>query len=676
MQCIFDTPVERDVVLDTIRLAKAMGCCVQYYLEEGIYANPVTDHHRHLLQLYKDVTNSDILEVQDDFSQFHSPTTAQRPLLPSKLLVRFGKEELERAYQAFADLLCVSGDTPKATVIKGFLPAGDWFLEILHPKVNKGTGLQRMCQFLNVPMEHTVAMGDGTNDVEFLTMAGLGIAMKNAHESLQKVADYTMEWTNDQHGVMKTIESLHSHGQLVSNDASLTPLDLKTILQNIASSTGTNGDVETSSDTHSETTSRTTQRLFMPAEWSPHSACLILFPHNPQTFRLDKVQAEILHLAQQIVTHGKEDVYLLCKDTAQADMVQLRVEEMAQRSPHHTQDRHKIHVHVVPSDDTWARDTAPTFVWQTSDNNHTNDKTLIGLDWRFNAYGGPEEGCYWPCTNDQKIASTICDPSCPIANSLKIQGSISVPIILEGGSIHTDGEGTLLTTKECLLNPYRNPHLNQQEIEAVLKLSLGVQKVLWLPTGLDADDDTNGHIDNFCCFVEAAHVVLAWTDDLEQDPENYNRCREAMATLQQSADAKGRSFKITKLYLPSPPLRYSEEEAMSLAIPTGEDETEATQAADQTASLNAPESNYVMTRQPHEKMAASYINFYIANHAVLVPQFGGGAEDTDARAVETLQRVFEDRAVMGIPSREILLGGGNIHCQTQQVPLASTDASY
>ncbi|KAL3924815.1 MAG: hypothetical protein SGARI_005963 [Bacillariaceae sp.] len=320
------------------------------------------------------------------------------------------------------------------------------------------------------------------------------------------------------------------------------------------------------------------------------------------------------------------------------------------------QEANKIHVHVCASDDTWSRDTGPTFVWQYPRTSSRDDKCdaperkLIGLDWNFNAYGGPEEGCYWPCTNDQQIARKICEPTEPIAVSLNIRGSI-----------HSDGEGTLLTTKECLLNPNRNPHLKQEEIESVLKKALGVEKVLWLPTGLDADEDTNGHVDNFCCFVAPAHVVLAWTDDEEQDPENYIRCREAFSSLQQTTDSKGRKIQVTKLYLPSPPLRYTEEEAMSLAIPV--DDTDATATK---------ESDYIMIRYPNEKMAASYVNFYIANQAVLVPQFGEECEQSDAQALATLRQVFEctGRSVVGIPSREILLGGGNIHCQTQQVPLA------
>lgn len=411
--------------------------------------------------------------------------------------------------------------------------------------------------------------------------------------------------------------------------------------------------------------------LYMPAEWAPHSACFILFPHNSQTFRLEHAQKEILHLAQQIVQEGQEDVYLLCHNLEMAKIVKKHVQEiMAGTTESKDSISHSIHVHVCPSDDTWARDTAPTFVWRQQD--HGAQRQLIGLDWNFNAYGGPIEGCYWPCTKDQQIARTICSSnssdSTSMVSALQIHASLSVPLVLEGGSIHTDGEGTLLTTEECLLHRSRNPHLSQQDIETILQRSLGIQKVLWLPTGLDADEDTNGHVDNFCCFVQPGHVVLAWTDDIVDDEANYHKCRQAEAYLQNVVDAKGRRIQVTKLYLPSPPLQYSEQEAMSLAILSScniinndDDEEE--------------ESRYIMTRHPKEKMAASYVNFYIANRAVLVPQFGGDAHATDAKAVATLQHVFQNtnRTVVGVPSREILLGGGNIHCQTQQVPLVRMD---
>jgi agmatine deiminase len=411
--------------------------------------------------------------------------------------------------------------------------------------------------------------------------------------------------------------------------------------------------------------------LRMPAEWSPHAACLILFPHNRQTFRLERAQREVLRVAQAIATHGQEDVHLLCQDETLAGWVREQVASMTtggaaaiSSSPEGAghSSRHAVRSFVCPSDDTWVRDTGPTFVWQTVGNGPADPSTghphddarLVGLSWDFNAYGGPEEGCYWPCDRDREVANWVCQ-------RILHHPCYAIPIILEGGSIHTDGEGTVLTTKECLLHPNRNPHLSQGDIEQVLCRALGATKVIWLPTGLDADNDTNGHIDNFACFVAPGHVVLAWTDDDEEDAENYQRCREAERVLVGSTDAKGRPIQVTRLPLPSPPLRYTHEEAASLAYPEGDGDDDGDNAGGGGGS-----GNYIMSRHPGEKMAASYVNFYIANRAVVVPQFGATA--TDQMALDTLQGVFPDRKVIGVASREILLGGGNIHCQTQQVP--------
>ena len=145
-------------------------------------------------------------------------------------------------------------------------------------------------------------------------------------------------------------------------------------------------------------------------------------------------------------------------------------------------DLSNISIHICESDDTWARDTAPTFVFQETRIEGAGKQTqLVGIDWDFNAYGGPEEGCYWPCERDRRIASRVCE----------IVGveARKVPIVLEGGSIHTDGEGTLLTTKECLLNKNRNPGMSQEDIENYLKQNLGCNKIIWLDHGLAYDDE-------------------------------------------------------------------------------------------------------------------------------------------------------------------------------------------
>lgn len=147
--------------------------------------------------------------------------------------------------------------------------------------------------------------------------------------------------------------------------------------------------------------------LLMPAEWSPHQACLILYPHNPQTFRLKQAQGEVLRVAKAIAREGNETVFMICKDHEQAKQVREKIQD------------DKVYIYVCPSDDTWVRDTGPTLCWNSQRNE------LVGLDWDFNAYGGPVEGCYWPCDKDKEIAANICK------NVLNVN-SYSIPMILEG----------------------------------------------------------------------------------------------------------------------------------------------------------------------------------------------------------------------------------------------------
>ena len=222
---LFYTPLSRNAVTNTIQLAKKFGYFVQYYIDDGIYANPRTSSHRQMIKEYEYLTDSHIVTVDDEFEQFLG--TQQDDQLPSKLLVRCEKDEFPACSQSFFDLLCPTktdndndndddddDDARLAHIVKAFNNDIDWFLEILHPDVNKGRGLNNMCKELKISLDDVVAMGDGTNDIEFLQMSGLGIAMNNAHESLQKVANYTSEWTNDEHGVMKTLEDLRLKGKL------------------------------------------------------------------------------------------------------------------------------------------------------------------------------------------------------------------------------------------------------------------------------------------------------------------------------------------------------------------------------------------------------------------------------------------------------------------------------
>jgi len=214
----------------------------------------------------------------------------------------------------------------------------------------------------------------------------------------------------------------------------------------------------------------------------------------------------------------------------------------------------------------------------------------------------------------------------------------TAPFVLEGGAIHVDGEGTLYTTEECLLHPNRNPNLTKEQIEEYLKDYLAIEKIIWLPHGLHQCDETNGHIDNLLHVVRPGEVALTWTDDVSDDL--YRFCREAMDVLTTEQDAKGRSVRVYKLPAPGPLYRTKEESS-------GIDFTDG------------------MARGEGERLAGSYANFLISNQAVIFPMLD---EKYDLEAQQVLQEAFPDYEIIGVPTREIVLGGGNIHCITQQVP--------
>ena len=282
-----------------------------------------------------------------------------------------------------------------------------------------------------------------------------------------------------------------------------------------------------------------------------------------------------------------------------------------------------IRVVEMSSNDSWARDYAPTFV--------TDGKEIRGINWRFNAWGGLYDGLYFPWDKDDKMARKLCDL---YDKDMYDAGDF----VLEGGSIHVDGEGTCITTEACLLSSGRNPDLTKEEIEDKLKEYLGVEKVIWIKRGI-YNDETNEHVDNICAFVKPSEVVLAWTDN-ENDPQ-YEMSRSCYDILSNSTDAKGRKLKIHKLYLPEP-VRITAEECEGLDT-----------------------MDFEPTRQPNERLAASYVNFYISNSAIVMPFFNDPA---DEKAKALLEKLFPERKIVGIYARDILIGGGNIHCITQQIP--------
>ena len=213
--------------------------------------------------------------------------------------------------------------------------------------------------------------------------------------------------------------------------------------------------------------------------------------------------------------------------------------------------------------------------------------------------------------------------------------------MLEGGAIHTDGEGTVIVTESCLLSKGRNPSLSKEEIERKLEDYLGAKKIIWIPSGI-YNDETNEHVDNVCAFTAPGHVVLAWTDD-ENDPQ-YRMSHADFAVLEKETDARGRKIIVHKVPIPKEPVCITEYELAGFSFEDGEDEREA-----------------------GERLAASYVNFYITNGGVLIPQFG---DAMDQQALEIIGGLFPGRKVYPIFARDIIVGGGNIHCITQQVPIS------
>lgn len=355
--------------------------------------------------------------------------------------------------------------------------------------------------------------------------------------------------------------------------------------------------------------------FFMPAEFSLHHGTIMIFPERKGSWSdLPKAQEIFCRIIKEIAK--SEIVYVL---TSQAQ--RNRAQELLSGNP-------RIHLLTIPQNDAWARDTAPTFV--------INDKgELRGIDWQFNAWGGEFDGLYAHWDEDNALASAFCD-------AIGVDCYDAQHFVLEGGSIHSDGEGTLLVTESCLLSEGRNPQMTKDEITEMLKNYLGAEKVIWLPRGI-YNDETNEHVDNVCAFVNPAEVVLAWTDD-EKDPQ-YPLSKACLECLASETDAKGRPFTVHKLPIPAVPVCVEESDMDGYEFEEGED-----------------------VREVGERLAASYVNFYICNHAVLLPQFGGENAESDERAAGILENLFPDREIVKIPARDIIGGGGNIHCITQQIP--------
>jgi agmatine deiminase len=347
----------------------------------------------------------------------------------------------------------------------------------------------------------------------------------------------------------------------------------------------------------------------MPAEFAPHAGCWMLWPERPDNWR-NGAQPAQRAFAEVAAAISRFEPVTMGVSAGSYEFARMQLPA-------------GIRLVEMSHDDAWMRDAGPTFV-------RNRRGVRRGIDWRFNAWGGLDGGLYFPWDQDDLVARKV----------LEIEGCdrYRAPIVNEGGAIHVDGEGTALVTEQCLLNRNRNPGLNRQQIERHLMDYLGVKAVIWLGEGV-VEDETDGHVDNLACFAKPGVVLLTWTDK-RRDPQ-YQVSRDALARLTAARDARGRRLRVVKLPMPGP-LRYSAAEASGI------------QFRDTTRS-----------RVAGMRMAASYVNFYIANGGIVMPLLD---PKTDGLAATVIRRAFPGRKVVGVPAREILLGGGNIHCITQQVP--------
>ncbi len=351
----------------------------------------------------------------------------------------------------------------------------------------------------------------------------------------------------------------------------------------------------------------------MPAEFAPQQGVMLIWPMRPGSWGRDASAAQRAFCEVIRAASRSEAVYLLA-DSAHFAQAKAAAGQYAT-------------VLQIESDDAWARDVGPTFV--------SDGQTVRGVSWRFNAWGGGVDGLYAHWDKDDAVAAAFCD-------ALGCDCYDAGCFVLEGGAVHSDGEGTLLVTESCLCSAGRNPNMSKAQIEDTLKAYLGAHKVLWLPRGI-YHDETNEHVDNVCAFIAPGEVVLAWTDN--RDDPQYALSAANLAYLENEIDAKGRRIAVHKLPIPDVPVCVSEADCEAYAFEEGED-----------------------VREPGERLAASYVNFAFTNGAVLLPQFGGENAVSDARAAETMARLCPEREIIRIDARAILLGGGNIHCITQQIP--------
>jgi len=334
----------------------------------------------------------------------------------------------------------------------------------------------------------------------------------------------------------------------------------------------------------------------LPAEWAPQSGVMLTWPHSQSDWHanLAAVERVYLELARTICQHEK--LLIVCYDVAHQQHIQALLQ------PHVSLSQVVFARHK--SNDSWARDHGPITVLE-------QHRPRL-LDFQFNGWGGK-----YAHDLDNQISSAV--------HADGVFGSTPldrVDIILEGGSIDSDGEGSLLTTRVCLCHPQRNPHLSVADIERQLMQLLGVERILWLEHGWLAGDDTDSHIDMLARFCDPHTIAYSTCEDRED--EHYPALSAMQAELTTLRQRNGQPYKLVALPIPQ-----------------------------------------AIFNQDGDRLPASYANFLIINEAVLVPQYGDPA---DAVALQRLTACFPEREVIGINCRAVIEQFGSLHCLTMQLP--------
>lgn len=332
----------------------------------------------------------------------------------------------------------------------------------------------------------------------------------------------------------------------------------------------------------------------MPPEWSKHQRTFISWPVQASMCFPDNHVSVCQGYADIIAAMAEFEPVTVLVNPDELERVKSLVEGT------------NVTLLPIEHSDAWLRDNGPTFVVN-------KEGELAGVNWKFNAWGGK----YAPWELDDKVAPQILE-------QLQVT-RFDAPLVMEGGSIHTDGEGTLLTTEECLLNVNRNPELSRGDIEDYVMKYTGTESIIWLKRGLSGDE-TDGHVDNIACFAAPGKVIIQVCDD-PQD-ENNEITAENVRILENAVDAQGRKLEIIKIQQPP--------------RVDGED----------------------------GRLTLSYLNFYFVNGGIILPVFGGTAAETDRLAEQVLTELFPDRRIRTVNGMAVITEGGNVHCTTQQMPVS------